>query len=124
MTGFIVVDNNEIDLFVHEKVINYCGINKVTTFKNLADALDFLKENETVTNNIVMLVDLKIFFNHGKLVSETMERIKEIRKGIKIYFLSVMIQPTNSFLLSIDNSIKGFIQKPLTVEKVKMIMEY
>jgi CheY-like chemotaxis protein len=61
---FILIDDNEIDLFLHEKIIRLQGLSEaVFSFRSVSQALDYFKRFKRDTDNYpqtVILLDLQL----------------------------------------------------------------
>lgn len=59
----LLIDNNEIDIFIATKVLEELGATKITIFKSVTEALFYLNSTPTCYN--LILVDLYMPFKDG-----------------------------------------------------------
>ena len=92
----LLVDDNEIDNFINERIINSCGFAEEVIVKNSSDAaIDYLKQNETNESfpGIVFL-DLNMPVKDGFIFLEDFDKLdKNIRQKCKVIVLSSSISP-------------------------------
>ncbi|WP_396602972.1 response regulator [Algibacter sp. R77976] len=129
--NFMLIDDDIIDLFINEKNIEKLELNsKIKSFTSGDSAIDYLKEIATSENlNDMFVPDFILLdinmpkMNGFQFMHEFRKLSDSIEKDIKVYMLSV-----SNNTKFIDNAksgrfCNGFIQKPLTVEKLDAMIE-
>lgn len=110
----LLVDGNDIDLFINQKVLELLGITNVTAFSNADEALVFL--NQTTITYRLILIDIYLPTMDGFEFINAFKKLNLQNKHQEICLLSATINPTQ-IQQSINYQIK-FIEKPLSVEKL------
>ncbi|MBL7934677.1 MAG: response regulator [Bacteroidia bacterium] len=111
----ILIDSNGIDNFVNERILKIFGVKNIIIFKNPTTALSFL--NKTVIKYQVILLDINFPTINGFEFIEQFYKRKSKKKQIKIHILSSSINPSDKILA--EKKCIPFIEKPLTIEKLK-----
>lgn len=106
----LLIDNNEIDIFIGTKVLEEIGVTKIITFKSVTEALSYL--NSTTISYQLIFVNLYMPFKDG------FDFIDEFNKlGLKISQGQIIL--TSAFFSPMDIekaediNVK-IISKPLT----------
>ena len=126
MKTFLLIDSSDIDKFVNEKVLRYNGVDKIKSFETIQDGLDFLKESDSP--KATMLLDLQTLIRSYGDFKEKIKTLTDYKGEFELYILSLAdIYPSDKKILTDNNffdikGFKGFIEKPLTVEKIKEIL--
>lgn len=110
----VLIDNNEIDLFVNQKILELIGITNIVTFKNASKALLFL--SETTIKYRLILIDIYLPIMDGFEFIDKFRALNLQNKHGEICFLSATINPIH-IQQSINYQIR-FIEKPLIIEKL------
>jgi len=119
MDFYLLVEDNDIDIYINEAVMKYCGIDDFRTFKSIREAWDFLKNADWP--KVIALVSLTTLLGTDWKLSGLLKKPEEFKGELEIYVLS------SSFRMDIGElymytEFKGFIEKPLTVEKATLII--
>ena len=111
---FIIIDDNEIDIFIAKKMIEISFPNsQIITFNNAIDALELVK-NDTFDDPAIMLVDINMPIMNGFQFMEEFEKLPvERQKLYNPYFLTSSINESDIAFAKTFKSIRKFINKPL-----------
>ena len=126
MKTFLLIDSNDIDKLVSEKILRFNGVDKIKSFTTIQDGLDFLKETDSP--KATMLLDLQLLTRDHADFKGIINTLTDYKGEFELYILSLdYIHPSDKKILTDNNffdikEFKGFIGKPLTVEKVKEIL--
>lgn len=123
--NFIVVDDSKLDCFIAEKIIRNTGrSNKVTTFLQAKDALEYIANNTyEVDEHNIMLVDIQMPVMNGFDFVEAFEKLPEyIRAKYTVYIISSSINENDLIRANEYVSVKKFINKPLTMAYLNSIL--
>jgi CheY-like chemotaxis protein len=113
----LLIDDNEIDNFINERMITSSGFSAEVTVKNSADAaLDFLKSltNKEEYPEIIFL-DLNMPVKDGfDFLIEYETITEEIKTFSKIVVLSSSISPEDINRASTNTHVFKYVNKPLS----------
>ncbi|WP_248396177.1 MULTISPECIES: response regulator [unclassified Bizionia] len=126
----MLIDDNKIDLFVNQRIIEKYNPNiKTRVFNNAISAISFFKLLELNTNiksvaiPDVILLDINMpemngfnFFNEFKLLNFINTR------AIKVYMVSSSMCSMDINKARNEPYCAGYITKPLTVNKLKNVL--
>lgn len=125
-----MIDDNKIDLFVSQKIIEkVCLDNSIRTFSSANTAIAFLKILEgkiaypTMFSPDIILLDINMPEKDGFQFLEEFNKLTKIDKNkIKIYMLSTSTNSQDINKAKSERSCAGFINKPLTTKSVENII--
>jgi len=122
MTGYslyIIIDDNEIDIFIASKMIEAVISNaKIRTFKNATDALESIK-NYKLDVPAVLLVDINMPIMNGFQFMEEFEKLPfETQKQFVPSFLTSSINESDLAFAKTFKTIKNYLNKPLTSNSI------
>lgn len=120
----LLVDDDDITNFLHQKLIDYLNIAEETQVLTRADkALEFLRENskEPQAGNELIFLDLNIPVMDGCEFLEELASL-EIEKKPKVVVVSSSESSRDLERVQSLN-IAAFVPKPLTEEKIMLILE-
>jgi len=111
---YIIIDDNEIDIYIAKKMIELSFPNaNIITFNNGTDALEMVKSRKFDVPAI-MLVDINMPIMTGFQFMEQFEKLSfEIQKNFIPYFLTSSINESDMSIAKSFKSIKKYINKPL-----------
>lgn len=123
----MLIDDNKIDVFVSQKVIEkYDPKVKTRAFNNAIMALSFFKLLE-LNNNIkslslpeIILLDVNMPEMNGFNFFKEFKELNVVKEHkIAVYMLSSSICPDDIIKAQKEPQCSGYIIKPLTLEKLK-----
>jgi len=111
----LLIDDNEIDNFINRKLLESFGADNILTFTNPTTALQHL----TQTTNFPQLILLDINFPilNGFEFIDKLDKLKIARQPIDIFILTCSANPADRQTAK-EKNCAGFIDKPLTTEKL------
>ncbi|HEX5553071.1 MAG TPA: response regulator [Chitinophagaceae bacterium] len=115
---FILIDDNEIDLFFHEKLIKIQKISdEVTSFTNVIQALEYLstfKKTGRIYPQTIILLDIQMpeldgfdFLDHFEELSD------DIQKKSKIFIVSSSLDHGDLSRSHANHLVEAILKKPL-----------
>lgn len=120
---FVVIDDSKLDCFIAEKVIQNTGrCESVRSFMMAADALEFLgKQPFDDEHRIMILVDIQMPIMNGFEFIESFEAIvpEERRRNYIINLLSSSINESDMIRAKAYQSVRTFLNKPLTKSSIE-----
>lgn len=114
----LLLDNNQIDLFINERVLNSIGISQIHSFLNPIKALEYLVNLDEYPD--IILTDVYLEPISGFDFYDKITRDCKLRILPKLVVLTVSINPSH-----IEEAKKRgicYIEKPLTVNKIKTFL--
>ncbi|TAH42845.1 MAG: response regulator [Bacteroidetes bacterium] len=121
----LLIDDNDIDNFINERMITTNMFSKTVIIKNSAEsALQFLKENEGNDAAMPQLIflDLNMPVIDGFGFLEEFEKLSEkVRKNAKVIVLSSSISPEDINRASTNQYVVKYVNKPLNEKYLEAI---
>lgn len=126
--SFIIIDENELDCFIAQKIIKNTNKNLgFKTFQNAQHALEVIRENSIGRGELmsVILLDLQMPLMDGFQFVEEFEKLSpEIQKKYTIDILSSTRNATEISRILTHDTVNSVIEKPLTKEKlISLLMQ-
>ena len=120
---FILIDDNEIDLLLHHKIIELASPNTpISSFTNGEDALTYLKSTNQPESYIILL-DIKMPVMDGFQFLDIFNTLeKDLKAHCKIFMIS---SSTNQYDISRANTsplVSAMITKPLSKEDILRLL--
>jgi CheY-like chemotaxis protein len=113
----LLVDDNEIDNFINERILNSSGFAEKVIVKNSSDAaIDFLKQHEKDSESlpIIIFLDLNMPVKDGFIFLQDFEKLDTVtRQKCKVVVLSSSISPEDINRASTNPYVLKYINKPL-----------
>lgn len=122
----LVVDDDDINIFIIKKVIEKTGYEVDMISKSNGQlAVDYLT---SITNNVeifphVILVDINMPVLNGWEFLEAYEKLNIQRPKVYLYMLSSSVYEYDIEKAKSFKSVNGFISKPLTIERLKELLQ-
>jgi CheY-like chemotaxis protein len=110
----LLVDNNHVDNFVNQKLLEIYGIVEVRSFINHSKALAYL--NETHITYQLILVDIYLPIIDGFEFIDLFFELNLHQKHGKICILSASLNPLHK-QKTLEKNVR-FIEKPLTIQHI------
>ncbi|MHA4894422.1 response regulator [Pedobacter sp. PWIIR3] len=122
--NLLVIDDDEINIFIIKKIVAKTGYNVEMTSKNNGQlAIDYLaqvSEDKTRFPHL-MLIDINMPVLNGWEFLEAYEKLSpEIKSDM--YMLSSSVYENDIEKAKTYKSIKGFISKPLSIERLTELL--
>lgn len=118
---FIIVDNDPVNNMLCDLAIKDAAVDAdILAFTNPLKAFEYISAyNESNISMNILLLDINMPIWSGWDFADHFEKLDEkIKKRFKIYMLSSSID-NNDKLRAVENkNVVGYIEKPLTEEKV------
>ncbi len=122
---FIVIDDNKLDCFIAEKIIQNTGLNEsVATFADARYALELVnsKTHSDQQNNII-IVDIQMPLMNGFEFVEAFEKLpQELQNQFVIFMLTSSINENDLNRVRNYSSVKHLLNKPLTSDKLSYLI--
>ena len=122
----LIIDDDEINNFIAAKLIKKVESNSnVNTCLNGLDGINYLKDLLEKQNQMpdVIFLDINMPIMNGWDFLEEFENIKlNINKEISIYMLSSSVYNDDIKKAETYGTVKMFISKPLTLEKLEHLI--
>lgn len=131
LKNILLVDDDEITNYINSDLIESCGITeKISIALNGKEALDYImkaheaKDSTYVVPDLILL-DINMPVMNGFQFLENYNYLQNDNKfsSIVTMLTTSLIKDEVSRALSMDNIVKGYIEKPLTKEVVMQIYE-
>lgn len=125
---FVLVDDNEIDLFLHERVIRLQGISsRVYPFSNVSKALDYLesfRDNVDGYPETVILLDLMMPEMDGFEFLDHFENFPEVlQEKTRIFIVSSSLDFGDMSRSNAHHLIEKTLKKPLNADDLRAALK-
>lgn len=124
--NFIVIDDNIVDRYIAEKVIQNSGLsNSCHTFQQATQALEHIKKQKNQDILTIVFVDEQMPLMNGKDFVKAFNALAIPNKDrYHIYILSSSISGNEGTKIKSFTTVKKFISKPLMVSKVHSLFKH
>jgi two-component SAPR family response regulator len=110
----MLIDDNDTDIFIHQKILKEAGIKQIHSFNGPVKALEYLMENKI--DKTLILLDLYMPVLNGYEFLEKCFSLKLFTETTQVVILSVS-QWEKDLAIAAEKKLR-FIEKPLTKEKL------
>jgi CheY-like chemotaxis protein len=121
----LLVDDNDIDNFINERMITTSNFSKQVTVRNSAEAaLDFLRRNSDSTDTLpqVIFLDLNMPVIDGFGFLEEYQKLPDtIKKFCKVIVLSSSISAEDINRASTNPYVLKYLNKPLSEKYLQAV---
>jgi CheY-like chemotaxis protein len=121
----ILIDDNELDIFINRKVIEFAGVSEpVGEFNSATTALQYLFEMECGNSGISVFLDLNMPDMNGFRFLQEFDYIRDcIKNETRIIILSSSTNAEEILLARSHPLVYSYLDKPLTIDKVKEVLK-
>lgn len=122
----LVIDDDDINIFIIKKVIEKTGYEVDMISKSNGQlAIDYLSN---IINNAeifphIILVDINMPILNGWEFLEAYEKLNIQERKVYLYMLSSSVYEYDIEKAKSFKSVNGFISKPLTIERLKELLQ-
>ncbi len=125
--SIVIVDDNEIDLMIGERLLSRVDQSiALTKFNHSTEMLNWLQREDenSFTTNTIFLVDIYMPIFNGYYVAEQITQVFDAfdKKAI-IYLVSATIEISDNRKLMLNSRVEGYIGKPVTVSLFKELIK-
>jgi len=121
--SIVIVDDNEIDLMIGERLLSRVDDSIVVyTFSCADDVLLWLENSkiEELAEVTLFLIDIYMpVFNGFYVADKVIEKFEKLPKQAACYLLSATIDISDTRKINRNSKVQGYIGKPITVHLFK-----
>lgn len=114
LNSVLLIDDNEIDNFLHRKILESCGATSILTFECTTTALEYLEQTTNIPK--LILLDINFPIMDGFEFLDKFRKLEIAKFPIDIFILSGSSIPAD--IKKAQQQCSGFIEKFLTKEKL------
>ena len=122
--NLLVIDDDDINIFIIKKIVDKTGFDIAMTSKsNGQQAVDYLQAaitNQTAFPDLI-LIDINMPVMNGWEFVEAYTTLN-VTKDVDLYILSSSVYENDIEKTKSYPSVKGFISKPLSIERLKELI--
>lgn len=122
--NLLVIDDDDINIFIIKKIVEKTelAINMISK-ANGQQAIDFIKATLTNPEEFphLMLIDINMPIMNGWEFVEAYQMLN-VQQSVDMYILSSSVYENDIEKTKSYNSVKGFISKPLSIERLKELV--
>lgn len=122
--NLLVIDDDDINIFIIKKIVEKADLNiNMVSKGNGQQAIDYIKDSianpEQFPN--LMLIDINMPIMNGWEFIEAYQMLN-IQQSVDMYILSSSVYENDIEKTKSYTSVKGFISKPLSIERLKELV--
>ncbi|HEX4888230.1 MAG TPA: response regulator [Luteibaculaceae bacterium] len=120
----LLIDDSRIDLKVNRTILEKGGVEApILTFDLPEQGLDWILDHRSKLPNLLVLLDINMPLINGFQLIDTIQRHDpHLLDHVMLYLLTSSNDSEDYIKASQYTCIKGLIQKPLNLEKLKKLM--
>ena len=123
--NLLVIDDDDINIFIIKKIVEKTGFDIDMVSKNNGQqAIDYLKQ--TISSNLplpqLILIDINMPVMNGWEFIEAYQEL-DFKKEADLYILSSSVYENDIEKTKSYSSVKGFISKPLSIERLTELIK-
>jgi len=123
MLKVIIIDDDDIMVFLQRKLFQKCGLAKnPITFKVAPAAIDFLK-NEDIDQHFLILLDINMPGMNGWQFLDILNKMK-ISKNVFVIMVTSSIDCYDKEKADTFSNVIDFMEKPISIENCSRIKEH
>jgi CheY-like chemotaxis protein len=122
--NLLVIDDDDINIFIIKKIVEKTGLAiNMTSKANGQQAIDFIKETLTNPETFphLMLIDINMPIMNGWEFVEAYQMLN-VQQSVDMYILSSSVYENDIEKTKSYSSVKGFISKPLSIERLRELV--
>ena len=119
INSIVIIGNNEIDKFIHEKLLQNCGAENILYFADAISSLSYLQRQKVQPD--IILIDLYMSPIDGIQFIDSYKHLRATNILTQLFILSASINPEDKKTAMRKGA--GFIEKPLTREKLSELLD-
>lgn len=119
----LLVDDNDIDLFINKKVLEFNNFSKKTiALTSVKEALEYLKNADQATLPQLIFLDLNMPVLDGfDFLNEYSGLPEDIINNTSVIILTSSNNPNDKDKVELKSEVLYFLSKPLNEEKLQLI---
>jgi CheY-like chemotaxis protein len=123
MLKVIIIDDDDIMVFLQRKLFQRCGLAKdPITFKVASAAIEFLK-NEEINQHFLVLLDINMPEMNGWQFLDILKKMK-ISKNVYVIMATSSVDSYDKEKAGTFSNVIDFMEKPISIENCNRIKEY
>ena len=123
--NLLVIDDDDINIFIIKKIVEKTGFDiDMVSKSNGQQAIDYLNEAIAAQNQLphLILIDINMPVMNGWEFVEAYQRLG-IAQPVDLYILSSSVYENDIEKTKSYSSVKGFISKPLSIERLTELIK-
>lgn len=123
--NLLVIDDDDINIFIISKIVEKTGYNvQICAKHNGQLAIDYIKELLAANQPLphLVLIDINMPILNGWEFIEAFEAL-DLKVDNDMYLLSSSVYENDIEKAKSYKSVKGFISKPLSIDRLKELLE-
>lgn len=123
--NLLVIDDDDINIFIISKIVEKTGYDvEICAKHNGQLAIDYIKDLLSENQNLpdLVLIDINMPILNGWEFIEAFEAL-DLKANNDMYMLSSSVYENDIEKAKSYKSVKGFISKPLSIDRLKELLE-
>ncbi|SOD20525.1 response regulator [Pedobacter xixiisoli] len=123
--NLLVIDDDDINIFIISKIVEKTGYDvEICAKHNGQLAIDYIKDLLSDNQNLpdLVLIDINMPILNGWEFIEAFEAL-DLKADNDMYMLSSSVYENDIEKAKSYKSVKGFISKPLSIDRLKELLE-